>query len=272
MSGIKDWLQNMDDMSRESKRRDLDFWSSSDKNTNNKPVETVDPPTARRRRRRVNQNMSEAGIPAEGIRSVTYGAPENVYKAYFTIQKIIESADLCIQDIYQVPEEERATRVVVDQMRFDGILQGVLMHVALADGEFTLDQQLFIEGIVRRGHLLKLMKIQTGNQNELAMRDIAAMSDQEQRAFLNEMDKWIVRELSGKAIVLLAAFEYAGSLSDQGTPINYLNWISRCIDEIVEFVKQLKGKMSFEENYEAEDAVNRLLRNPWIEARNNYLG
>ena len=146
------------------------------------------------------------------------------------------------------------------------------MPAALVDGEFRVEQQLFIERIVQRGHLLNLMKVQTEGRIDLTMEKIAAMTYQEQREFLNKMDEWIIRELSGRAIVLLVAFEYGNSLSDQGNMMNYLSWIHQCINEIAGFMMQLKGKMSFEEKYGIEDAVNRLLRNPWIEARKKYLG
>lgn len=272
MSNIKDWLQNLDKRSYEAKKRNLEFISDSCESREKKSKAISDSQPAHRRRRRANQNLQEVASPSINTKSFVYDVPENVYKAYYTIQKIIESADLCIQDIYHVPEEERAQRVVIDQIRFDGILQGLLMHAALIDGEFMLEQQLFIERIVQRGHLLNLMKVQTEGRIDLTMEQIAAMSYQEQRKFLNEMDEWIVCELSGRAIVLLVAFEYGNSLSDQGIRMNYLEWMQQCINEIVGFMMQFKGEISFVGKREMEAAATRLLCTPWIEARQNYLG
>ena len=193
--------------------------------------------------------------------------PEQITKAYNTILSLVETMDMAIQDIYNIPQEKRTEHMLGNQMRMDGILQGILLHVALADGDFTIEEQTFIEKITNRGQLLKLMQIESSGRINYTMHDLAAMSFQEKARFLDMMDNWISTKITDSLITPCAAFD---AVSQQTDKTDFCEWVCKCVEMIVSFLAQLDGKIQQSEIAEYNTSINQLLRNPWIETRHHF--
>ena len=69
MSNIKDWLQNLDKLSYEAKKGDLEFISDSCEGREKESNSISDSLPVHRRRRRANRNLEEIESPSINTKS-----------------------------------------------------------------------------------------------------------------------------------------------------------------------------------------------------------
>ena len=206
-------------------------------------------------------SMIAQSVPAEIIIS------SDVIKAYNTIRFLVEKMDKAIMEIYNYPQHKRSDHIIANQMRMDCILQGILLHVALSDGNLSHTEQYMITKIVNHGQILDMMRVQTSGRLDYSMQEIASMTRQEKLDFLQLMDYWIKNTVSDELIVSCAAFD---SVSQKTDKTDFCEWMCKLVEVIATFLASADGPMQPKEAIAINDSINRLLRNPWIAQRTKF--
>ena len=121
-------------------------------------------------------------------------------------------------------------------MQFDLLLQGVLLHIALADGHFDLYEQQFIDKITDHGDLMKFIESKTNGELDFQWADVNQLSRQEQLGFLNMVDTWLQSDLCDDFIRPLATL-------DAATDDNKMDKLIRQMSTIAEGMGRIDGQL-----------------------------
>lgn len=181
-------------------------------------------------------------------------------KSYDEAIKMIRGMDEVFQNVAYKNDPSRGYDTRVTLAQFDMILQGVLLSLALSDGDFDRLEQQFVDKITDYGDLLTYIKKKTDGKLDMTWSQIARLDAGTQKSLVEVLPA-ILDDLCDSFVKPLALVDNAIDTVD------FLETLQSEIGTISACLSQVDGDSEQREARAAAEMVVKLLSARWIKYR-----